>query len=532
VNRCSSTLARAVLAASLLALAVIGGFASWRLWQVPEWLAARHPGLSEPFAADGVVFLAQAVATAFVGAAGVAAAGALAALLPGGFSLRLVRLGFWAVYAGIVAWIVLVTDGVRVIASRNLMIDDLPQDAVTLFTLWWSLVGPALLPLAMALFGHLQSWRGTTIAAFARGRVGTGTEPPVAAGDRILEDIRTGGRDPLFRKSWQGSFWGHLLLIVIIPWLLQQVGCRERYNVPHGSGEEAVAAVVQVTKPVKKKKKRYVLNLESAIILSKPDLDKDSDIEEKVEKASELTYTADTSTAQARAAGKLGKGGGKTGGWPDGMGNDPVRFFRIKHSGPDWDDGMDELSRADMNFLEEFRKVTGFKIAKAPEARTIQQLRFFDKGFAPPFIFLTGAGSIPVTAADIKVLRDYLLEGGMLFADAGSPQFHTSFLALMAALFPDRQLVTIADDDPIFQAPFTFPNGAPPLWHHGGYRALGIRHKNRWAVFYHPGDVNDAWKTGGSGMSRDLCDQSYKLGVNIIYHAFTNYLDMTRKHRK
>jgi hypothetical protein len=33
-------------------------------------------------------------------------------------------------------------------------------------------------------------------------------------------------------------------------------------------------------------------------------------------------------------------------------------------------------------------------------------------------------------------------------------------------------------------------------------------------------------------MSRDLCDQSYRLGVNIIYHAFTNYLDLTRKHRK
>jgi len=525
-------LARAALAATLLASAVIGGVAGWRLWQMPESLAARHPGLAEPLAADGVVFLAQATAALLAAAAGVAALGGLAAFGPGGFSLRLVRLGFWAVYAGIVAWIVLVTDGVRVIAVRNLTIDDLPQDAVTLFTLWWSLVGPALLPLAMALFGHLQSWRGTTIASFTRDRKEAGNQPPLAAGDRILEDIRTGGRDPLFRKSWLGSFWGHLLLIVIIPWLLQQVGCRERYNVPHGSGEEAVAAVVQVTKPVKKKKKRYVLNLESAIILSKPDLDKDSDIEEKVEKASELTYTADPSTAQARAAGKLGKGGGKTGGWPDGVGNDPVRFFRIKHSGPDWDDGMDELSRADMNFLEEFRKVTGFKIAKAPEARTIQQLRFFDKGFAPPFLFLTGAGSIPVTAADVKVLRDYLLEGGMLFADAGSPQFHTSFTALMAAVFPDRQLVTIADDDPIFQTPFTFPNGAPPLWHHGGYRALGIKHKNRWAVFYHPGDINDAWKTGGSGMSRDLCDQSYKLGVNIVYHAFTNYLDMTRKLRK
>jgi hypothetical protein len=527
----SSTIARATLAATLLALATIGGASAWRLWHAADWLAARHPSLAEPFAAEGVTSLAAGVAVVVATAAAVAAIGGLAALLPGRLALMLIRAGFWAAYVGIAAWLVVASRGVGVIADKKLAVDGLQQDAVTLFTLWWSFVGPAVLPLAMAIFGHVQSWRGSTIASFTRGRKEKG-EPPAAIGDVIVENVRTGGGDPLFRKSWLGSFSGHLLLIVIIPWLMQYIGCRERYNVPHGSGEEAVAAVVQVTKPVKKKKKRYILNLNSAIILSKPDLDKDSDVEETVEKASEITYTADASSAQARAAGKMGKGGGKTGGWPDGVGADPVRFFRIKHSGPGWDDGMDEASRADMNFMDEFKKVTGFKIAKAPEARTIQQLRNFDKGFAPPFMYLTGAGGIPVTAGDVKVLREYLLDGGMLFADAGSPQFHNSFTALMAAVFPDRQLVTIADDDPIFQGPFTFPNGAPPLWHHGGNRALGVKHQNRWAVFYHPGDVNDAWKTGGSGMSRDLCDQSYKLGVNIIYHAFTNYLDMTRKHRK
>jgi len=228
----------------------------------------------------------------------------------------------------------------------------------------------------------------------------------------------------------------------------------------------------------------------------------------------------------------MGKGGGKEGGWPDGVGDDPIRFIRIKHGGPGWDDGMDELSRADMNFLEEFKKVTGFKIAKTPEARTIAQLRNFDKGFEPPFLYLTGAGAIPATASDVKTLREYLLRGGMLFADAGSPEFHRSFLGLMAAVFPDKQLAVIADDDALFQGPFTFPDGAPPLWHHGGDRALGIKHQKRWAVFYHPGDINDAWKTGHSNMSRELAEQAYHVGVNVIYHAFTNYLDMTRKYRK
>ena len=533
----STLLTRLTLAAPLAALAALAAALAWRLQTAHVWLAARHPNLAESFESDGLWGLCVAVAFIATGAAAACGIGAVAAFLPGRFALRLLRLGFMAAYVAMAAYAILVIRGVGVIGGHRLTLDELPQDSVTLFKLGWSLIGPAVLPLAMAALGHVASWRAAAIAAFVpRAPAGEGApageRSPAAIGDRILENLRTSGRDPLFRRSWLASFWGHMLVIVIIPWLVTYIGCRERYNVPHGSGEEAVAAVVQVAKPVKKKKRRYVLNLNSAIILTKPDLDRDSDIQEKVETETQLTYVADATTVGARAGGKLGKGGGKEGGWPDGVGRDPVRFMRIKHGGPGWDDGMDELSRADMNFLAEFGKVTGFKVARSPEARTIAQLRNFDKGFAPPFVYLTGAGAIPATPSDVKILREYLLDGGMLFADAGSPQFHASFRGLMAAVFPDRTLVTIADDDPIFQGPFAFPNGAPPLWHHGGTRALGIKHQNRWAVFYHPGDINDAWKTGHSGMSRDLADQSYKLGVNIIYHAFTNYLDQTRKHRK
>ncbi len=525
----SRLLARAALAVPLFALAAIGGLVAWRLVPALASILARQPNFAGPFETDGVGWLFTAVAAVMAGAAAVAAVGGLAAFLPGRLSLRLVRLGFVASYLAVAAYLLLVTRTVGVIGQHKLTIDELPQDAVTLFKLWWGFAAAVLLPLMMAAVGHVLTWRGSTLALYG-GRAAHEAAP--APGDRIIENVRTGGGDPLFRKSWLSSLSGHLLLIVILPWLIRSIGCSERYSVPHGSGEEAVAAVVQVAKPVKNKKRRYMLNLNSAIILSRPDIDKDSDVEEKVEKASEITYVADANSAQARAGGKMGKGGGKTGGWPDGVGDDPVRFFRIKHAGPGWDDGMDEVSRADMNFLEEFKKVTGFKIARSPEARTIAQLKNFDKGFAPPFLYLTGAGSIPVSSNDVKILREYLIDGGMLFADAGSPQFHDSFRALMAAVFPDRQLVTIADDDPIFQAPFVFPNGAPPLWHHGGNRALGIKHQNRWAVFYHPGDINDAWKTGASGMSRDLANASYQLGVNIIYYSFTNYLDLTRKHRK
>ena len=519
--------ARATLATALAGLGLLAAALAWMLPRALGQVLARQPNFAAAFAAAGTEPVTWAT-TAIVGlAAAVMAAAAVAAFLRGRAALVTVRIGFAAAAVAVAAYVLLITHGVRVISAARLTIDELPQDAVTLFFLWWRLVWPALVPLGAAVVGAVFSWRRSTIESFTA---------PVAAGpalgDRIVENVRQGGRDPRFRRSWVSSLSGHLLVIVVLPWLVRSIGCTERYAVPHGSGEEAVAAVVQVAKPVKKKKRRFLLNLNSAIVLTRPDLDRDSDVEENVEEQSQLTYVADATTAQARAAGKTGKGGGKEGGWPDGVGNEPVRFLRIKHGGPAWDDGMDDVSRADLNFLDEFSRVTGFKVARSSEARTIAQLRNFEKGFAPPFLYLTGAGGIPVSASDVKILRDYLLEGGMLFADAGSPQFHSAFVGLMRAVFPDRQLVTIAADDPIFQAPFSFPSGAPPLWHHGGDRALGVKHRNRWAVFYHPGDINDAWKTGHSGMSRPLATSSYHLGVNIVYHAFTNYLDMTRKQRR
>jgi len=80
--------------------------------------------------------------------------------------------------------------------------------------------------------------------------------------------------------------------------------------------------------------------------------------------------------------------------------------------------------------------------------------------------------------------------------------------------------------------PYAFPNGAPPLWHHGGMDALGIKHKGRWVVFYHPGDINDAWKAGHSGLRPELAKGAFQMGVNIVYYSFTHYLEQTRKYRK
>lgn len=250
----------------------------------------------------------------------------------------------------------------------------------------------------------------------------------------------------------------------------------------------------------------------------------------QVAAAALLIATGFDAEASGVAPGRIG-GGGAAGGWPDGMENMKIRLIRLEYDGPGWDDGMDAASRAELNFLDAFHQLTGFQVASRPESHRITLLKKYPKGYAPPFVYMTGSGDIRVGSNDVSILRAYLLAGGMLVADCGSPQWDRSFRLFAQELFADRPLMPIADDDVIFQIPFSFPSGAPPLWHHGGRKALGIKREGRWMVFYHPGGMKDAWKTGHSGLTPQRDDGAIQMGVNLVYYSFSRYLALTRKYR-
>lgn len=449
-------------------------------------------------------------------------AASLAGLARNNVCLKLLRTGYTAAYILFFSYCYLVFSITGVVETSGLeTAGGIDIHAVQIFLWRWEYLR---LPLCGALFIallHLVSWRRSIINIYT-----AETAYTPATGDEILENIRTHGRDPAFRKSSLSSILSHLLVIVIIPWLLEMGGCVEPYRPPFGGGNPVVHMVKVVKK--KKKKKKFILNPNSAIIFKSPDLD-DSKILEEVEEESRVTYVADPNAAH----GKIGDGKGGTPGWQDGFKDGIVRFIRLEYNGPDWDDGMDDITNADGNFLQKFRELSGgIKTARDSESHPIRLLKKYPKGQAPPFVYITGSGSIRASQSDVRILRDYLLGGSMLFADAGSRHWDRSFRHLMSQVFPGNELRVISDDDPIFQIPFTFANGAPPLWHHGGKKAMGIKVKNRWVVFYHPGDINDAWKTGHSGIDRKLADRAYQTGVNVVYYSFMRYFEATKKYRK
>ena len=439
-----------------------------------------------------------------------------------GWALTLIRKANAAVLAWFLFyfWVVLSVSGA--IESKHILINGVAPAAYDTFLTRWYYLWLAAAMASLMLGLHISAWRRHVMNFYT----GDTDESP-ARGDVITEDIRIHGQEPRYRKSNISSIWSHLLIIIIIPWLLGFFGCRWGDPLPFGGGEPAVQRLMIVKPKKKKKKKEYILSLDTAIIFNIPDLD-DSKIYEEIEQTTRLTYMADANAAH----GKLGSKTADQPGFWDGFLDGEVRFRRLEYRGADWDDGMDGKSGADINLLAMFREVSGgMKTALHGHSATIPKLAKAIKGQAPPFVYMTGSGGISVSTRELKILRKYLRGGGMLFADCGSPHWHHSFRGFVRQLFPGQQLSIIADDDPIFQLPFAFPHGAPPLWHHGGNRALGIKEGGRWVVFYHPGDVNDAWKTGHSGLDPDLADQAFQIGINVMYYAQMKYLEATRKYR-
>lgn len=510
-----------------LPLGLLAALLEWCALRLPPAYAAflkqQGPTFQTVFLLEGIRgFVLTLTVLCAVGTA-VCFAGFVIGLRRRPWALTVLRGCYWAAYGGGLIYTYAVLRVTDLIVLNDLKVNGATADAVTIFFWRYDWLWPAALLLLGLGSLHVLTWRRRTLDLYTGYR-----EALPAAGDRLVENIRIHGREPRWRKSVYGSLWLHFMVIILIPFLARFGGCVEDYRVPEGSGSPVVS-IVKIVKPKKQPKKRYILNPKSAISFHIPDLD-DSKLTEEVEEATQLTYEADA--ASAHQVSRLGAGKGTKGGWPDGMKNAVVRFIRLEYNGEDWNDGMDTVSRADINFLEEFHKVTGFKVATHGESHPIHLLDDYTKGFAPPFIYMTGSGAIHISPREIEILRKYLVDGGMLFADCGSPQWDRSFRNLMQALFPGEPLFVVADDDPIYQMPYVFPNGAPPLWHHGGSRALGLKRGRRWTVYYFPGDLNDAWKTGHSGMNPYLARRSYQLGINVVYHAFTHYLEATRKYRK
>lgn len=142
-----------------------------------------------------------------------------------------------------------------------------------------------------------------------------------------------------------------------------------------------------------------------------------------------------------------------------------------------------------------------------------------------PYIHLTGHGNVVFNDTEIINLRNYLVAGGFLHIDDnyGMDQYIKKEIK---KIFPNTNLVEIPATHPIFQKPFTFPNGLPKIHEHDGKRpqAFGIFVENKLVLLYtYESDLGDGWEDPEvNNDPKEVRDKALKMGANIINYIFNN----------
>jgi len=144
--------------------------------------------------------------------------------------------------------------------------------------------------------------------------------------------------------------------------------------------------------------------------------------------------------------------------------------------------------------------------------------------FQYPYLYLTGHGNIRFSENDRDRLRKTLLRGAFLHAD-DNYGMDASFREEMKHIFPERELVEIPHEHPIFHGKFEFSSGLPKVHEHDGKppQAFGIFNEDRLMVLYtYECDLGDGWEDAEvHNDPEDVRTQALKMGVNIIYFALT-----------
>ena len=141
-----------------------------------------------------------------------------------------------------------------------------------------------------------------------------------------------------------------------------------------------------------------------------------------------------------------------------------------------------------------------------------------------PYLYLTGHGNIRLTENEVISLRSILMNNGFLHAD-DNYGLDASFRRELKRVFPNKELVPLPNDHPIFHNYFSFPNGLPKVHEHDGKppQALALFEEDRIIVLYtYESDLGDGWED--ASVHEDpwiIREAALKMGVNIIYYSLT-----------
>ena len=218
-----------------------------------------------------------------------------------------------------------------------------------------------------------------------------------------------------------------------------------------------------------------------------------------------------------------------------------ARFGRFSRFGPatDWRQGgtswSQDYPRADRHFAQALRRLTRIHV------RSVEQPVNLDDGddvYNWPWLCAGEMGDWKLTRAQANKLRDYLLRGGFLMLDDfwGTEEWER-FDESMRLVFPDRQMVEIADADPIFHTIYDLDQRfqIPGQW----ALARGTTYRNdgevpHWKAIYDDrgrimvaasfnNDIGDSWEWADDpSYPEKYSSLGIRIGVNWVVYSLTH----------
>jgi hypothetical protein len=144
--------------------------------------------------------------------------------------------------------------------------------------------------------------------------------------------------------------------------------------------------------------------------------------------------------------------------------------------------------------------------------------------YSYPYLYMTGHGNVRFTNAEIIRLRTFLQRGGFLHAD-DNYGMDPSFRREIKRVFPEKELIPLPHNHPIFHQVYDFNNGLPKVHEHNNKppQALALYEDDRILVIYtYESDLGDGWEDAEVHNDPNyIREAALQMGVNIIHFALT-----------
>jgi len=243
---------------------------------------------------------------------------------------------------------------------------------------------------------------------------------------------------------------------------------------------------------------------------------------------------------------EIAQHGAETPHWTNAPGfeRDVFTFARVRRErayygsgGPWWTDAPD----SDLNLSYRLQRATAMKVD--PEGRF---LNLTDKDLASfPFIYMVEPGSLELSAAEARALREYLLNGGFLWLDDFWGEREWAQCArVMKQVLPERDFVELPLDHPLYHCVFDLkskaqiPNvgmGTDSQYTGVTWERTDAREVHHRAIFddrgrlmvlaTHNTDNGDGWEWEGDNQYyfREFSEKTaYPLAINVLFYVMTH----------